>query len=229
MRLLISLEKLNECKSRDAIPCLCKKCKSSFFITKNLAQRVLKGTKKADFCSKKCAYEFAHEKSILIVKCVNCNKDINRRKCDINEDKNFCNQECSNFFNGKKRKIINYCNCGQIIRKNRKFCSIACNKNYKYEENICKWQNGEKLGYKGKTCNISGFFRKFLFTKYNNKCCRCGWSRIHPITQKVPLEVNHIDGNAKNSKEDNLELICPNCHSLTSNFRALNKESSRKR
>lgn len=48
-------------------------------------------------------------------------------------------------------------------------------------------------------------------------------------TGKIPLEVNHIDGNAKNNIEENLELLCPNCHSLTHNFRNLNKKSARTR
>ena len=33
------------------------------------------------------------------------------------------------------------------------------------------------------------------------------------------LELHHIDGNRYNHKKDNLEWLCPNCHSLTSNFR----------
>ncbi|MFW5895280.1 MAG: HNH endonuclease [archaeon] len=36
------------------------------------------------------------------------------------------------------------------------------------------------------------------------------------------LEIEHIDGNAKNNREENLDLICPNCHSLTSTYKALN-------
>ena len=49
-----------------------------------------------------------------------------------------------------------------------------------------------------------------------NKCCICGWSEINPFTNTIPLEVDHIDGNSDNNSEDNLRLICPNHHSLTS-------------
>lgn len=35
------------------------------------------------------------------------------------------------------------------------------------------------------------------------------------IPLSAPLEIEHIDGNALNNKEDNLILLCPNCHSLT--------------
>lgn len=55
----------------------------------------------------------------------------------------------------------------------------------------------------------------------------CEWEKKHPITGVTPLEVDHIDGNAHNNRESNLRLICPNCHSLTSNFRNLNKGKGR--
>jgi 5-methylcytosine-specific restriction endonuclease McrA len=39
--------------------------------------------------------------------------------------------------------------------------------------------------------------------------------------------VNHIDGDSKNNVYSNLEFLCPNCHSQTPNFRALNRKSTR--
>ncbi len=35
----------------------------------------------------------------------------------------------------------------------------------------------------------------------------------------IPLEVHHIDGDRTNNDFENLSLLCPNCHSLTDNFR----------
>lgn len=45
---------------------------------------------------------------------------------------------------------------------------------------------------------------------------------MNPFINKVILEVEHIDGDCTNNKEENLDLICPNCHSLTATYRALN-------
>jgi hypothetical protein len=56
---------------------------------------------------------------------------------------------------------------------------------------------------------------------------RCGWSRRHPTTGKVPVEVEHIDGNWENNRLTNLTLLCPSCHSLTPTFRALNRGRGR--
>jgi 5-methylcytosine-specific restriction endonuclease McrA len=36
------------------------------------------------------------------------------------------------------------------------------------------------------------------------------------------------DGNSENNLEENLRLLCPNCHSLSPNFRNLNKGYGRK-
>jgi hypothetical protein len=93
---------------------------------------------------------------------------------------------------------------------------------------IDRWKAGKESGMRGQTA-ISAYIRKYLFAKYDNKCCRCSWKEKNKTTGKIPLEVNHKDGNHRNNKEGNLELLCPNCHSLTSSFRSLNKGSGRPR
>ncbi|MBM7169078.1 HNH endonuclease [Streptomyces sp. G44] len=54
------------------------------------------------------------------------------------------------------------------------------------------------------------------------RCAMCGteplW-RGHPL----PLEVDHIDGNWRNNKIENLRLLCPNCHSTTDTYRGRGK------
>ncbi|MBI2314576.1 HNH endonuclease [Candidatus Daviesbacteria bacterium] len=74
---------------------------------------------------------------------------------------------------------------------------------------------------------ISSHIRRFLSEKYGEQCSSCGWNQRHTITGKVPLEVDHVDGNSENNKEENLRLLCPNCHSLTPCFRNLNKGKGR--
>ena len=57
----------------------------------------------------------------------------------------------------------------------------------------------------------------------------CGWGEKNPVTNLIPLEIHHKDGNYLNNTKENLQVLCPNCHSLTPNFKALNKSSERER
>ena len=56
------------------------------------------------------------------------------------------------------------------------------------------------------------------------KCMECGWSERNPHTGNIPIELEHIDGDFKNNKEENLKLLCPNCHSLTKTYKGANKK-----
>ena len=98
----------------------------------------------------------------------------------------------------------------------------------RYQEYIIRWKNGLENGMRGKTA-ISVYIKKYLFEKFNKKCNRCDWCKINPTTNRIPLEIEHLDGDFTNNKEENLELICPNCHSLTSTYRSLNKGKGRPR
>ena len=46
-----------------------------------------------------------------------------------------------------------------------------------------------------------------------NKCNVCGNDRW--LGKKITLELEHKDGNCSNDSRENLECLCPNCHSLT--------------
>ncbi len=48
------------------------------------------------------------------------------------------------------------------------------------------------------------------------KCHRCGITEW--LSEPLSLQLHHEDGNRKNNKLNNLQLLCPNCHSQTSNF-----------
>lgn len=132
-------------------------------------------------------------------------------------------------FNKGKKRVVRYCeNCGkELIETAKKYCSFKCQQEKRYKDYIKKWKKGEVNGISG-NYDVSANVRKYLFEKNNCKCEKCGWGEENPITHKIPLQVHHIDGNCLNNKEENLQLLCPNCHSLTETFGKLNKDSKRR-
>ena len=118
-------------------------------------------------------------------------------------------------------------NCNKETNPRNKYCSIDCQKEFEYKEYIKRWKNDQVDGLRGEY-QISMHIKTFLFKKFENKCARCGWGKINKFTGKIPLEVEHIDGNYKNNKENNLILLCPNCHSLTSTYKGANLNNGRK-
>ena len=118
-------------------------------------------------------------------------------------------------------------NCGEQISPKKKFCNNYCQKEFQYKSYIQKWKEGKIDGIRGEY-QISMYIKTYLFKKYHNKCARCGWSERNQFTHSIPLEIEHIDGNYKNNKEDNLILLCPNCHSLTATYKGANVNHGRK-
>lgn len=114
--------------------------------------------------------------------------------------------------------------CGlNALSKNAKYCSNQCQKDELYLEYISNWKKGLVSGARGlKTGNFSGHVIRYMFTKYKGRCALCGWHEINAHTGKSPLEIDHIDGNSENNTENNLTLLCPNCHSLTSTYKNAN-------
>ena len=53
-----------------------------------------------------------------------------------------------------------------------------------------------------------------------HKCENCGLETW--LDKKIPLEVHHLDGNHLNNELENLQLLCPNCHAFTENYRGKN-------
>lgn len=110
------------------------------------------------------------------------------------------------------------------LRHNNKYCSVICQLNYQSQQKIDNWKNGQDSGMK-KDGSLSQTIRNYLIKEADNKCQLCGWNKINPKTGLVPLEIHHIDGNYLNNNISNLQVLCPNCHSLTPNFKSLNNSN----
>ncbi|MEI6042441.1 MAG: HNH endonuclease [bacterium] len=54
------------------------------------------------------------------------------------------------------------------------------------------------------------------------KCEICGWNKT-TAEGRLPLELDHINGDNMDNRISNLQILCPNCHSLQPTHRGLNK------
>ena len=57
-------------------------------------------------------------------------------------------------------------------------------------------------------------------------CELCGWA-ARASDGRVPVELDHINGDKSDNRIENLRILCPNCHSLQPTHRGLNKQSRR--
>ena len=55
-----------------------------------------------------------------------------------------------------------------------------------------------------------------------NRCECCGITEWNG--KPIVMQLHHIDGNNKNNSLDNLQMLCPNCHSQTENYCGLANE-----
>lgn len=171
--------------------------------------------------------DFKEIEKYKIKNCLECGKEIEGYK-------KFCNHSCSAKFNNKfsihKKERKNCLNCGKEVKTNvAKYCCGACQMEYENKQYIIRWKSNEEIGIVGSGGETSKIIRNYIFEKYDNKCSICGWNEINQHTGKIPLQLEHIDGNYSNNREENLTLLCPNCHSLTSTYGARNKGNGRPR
>ena len=159
---------------------------------------------------------------------VNIKKVMQRRGIELPIRSKNAGKEPANKGTGKKY----YClNCGKDITKDKntahKYCSNSCQREYEQKKWVEKYKQDNSIAKSTKWGQIPAYLRHYIFDKFENKCCECGWSKINPYTNTLPLEIDHIDGNSENNSEENLRLICPNCHSLTSTYRGANRGNGR--
>lgn len=114
-----------------------------------------------------------------------------------------------------------------LIKGQTKFCCQEHFNQYKNQQNIQNWLAGKDEGWSG--TGIKKFIRKYLLEQANYKCELCHWGEKNPYSGLIPLEIHHKDGNYKNNTLENLQVLCPNCHSLTNTYKSMNQNSPRER
>jgi 5-methylcytosine-specific restriction endonuclease McrA len=99
-----------------------------------------------------------------------------------------------------------------------KFCSIKC---YKINTFRKKYENGE-ITYRHKRA-----IKTYLIYTRGHKCEEC--RNTTWLNKQIPLELHHKDGDITNIELSNLQLVCPNCHTLTDTYKSKNKNEKSNR
>ena len=150
----------------------------------------------AVFCSRSCqalASRVQHEAN-----CKECGRKFSHIASRANKAK-YCGNTCYYKSMSRKGSVEHSCqHCGQQFlaapSKKRKFCSKAC-------INKAKKENWAPTFSTVRKTMVS---RQMLL-----ECERCGYN-----TEPKILGVHHKDRNRHNNALENLEVLCPICHSL---------------
>ena len=97
------------------------------------------------------------------------------------------------------------------------FCGLICSRENRRKENYQKFLNGEITTRK--------YLKEYLIKIHGRLCMIC--KNTEWMGQEIPLELDHIDGNAGNCTPENLRNLCPNCHAQTPTHKARNKGNGR--
>ena len=116
--------------------------------------------------------------------------------------------------------ICKTCKTEYKVSKNSEgiYCSNKCQGKDARDKVVDAWLSGS-LSAVDASGQLRSSIKIWVKTRDSNKCVLCGWGSINPTSGKIPVEVDHIDGDHTNNVPTNLRTICPNCHSLTSTWK----------
>ena len=174
------------------------------------------------FCGTDCKRNHLGSKKVI---CDNCGSEFLLRKSAIKHH-NFCNRKCWNEYlknnsdsiKGEER-ICSFCQRPYIVSKNSKgkYCSVECQHKDILKHNAEKIEQGYNVSHR--------ILRTYLINKYTkcmNPNCKWDWES----DDNPQLELHHIDGIHTNNVLSNCVLLCPNCHSMTDNYKFKNSHKS---
>jgi len=142
--------------------------------------------------------------------CLHCKEEFIRR-INAKRKKVYCSKECSYKGRLKERVEVRCSNCDKKMTRLKSriksskhgyyFCSSKCHNDAMRLDSGVEMVRPEHFGT-GYTA-----YKRRCEDKLNNGCA-CGEKR------KYLLTVHHKDGDRKNGKDNNLEVVCGRCHMI---------------
>ena len=148
------------------------------------------------YCSRRCLALAARTQ--VKTNCLICGKEFEHISCRASKAK-YCSRTCYHKAQHLKGTVEYRCHhCRKNFRGSpshkRKYCSRACNGKARRD----RWQP-----------RMSTLRRGLKRRNLINECARCGYNTVPAI-----LGIHHKDRNHDNNSLSNLEILCPNCHSV---------------
>ena len=78
------------------------------------------------------------------------------------------------------------------------------------------WNRGESLK-EFKEYKKPKFLKNKLIKLRGHQCESCKLTEW--LGKIIPIELHHLNGDRKDNIDGNLQLLCPNCHAMTKNYR----------
>lgn len=213
-------------------------CRESFWIYEMSLYGKNGKSKKTSVCDK-CLTPIDYRSRY----CNSCKVSSNVRIVDINNcpdcgnsvarDRVFCKecyttrQRTRTTGSSPKPRSKNRCvDCATEISHTSTRCKPCDTANRRKDSHLSKWLKGDDVGYRSNPFVLPNGVRDYLLSEADYMCTKCRFDTKHPDGSCI-LEINHIDGNASNHVKSNLEVLCPNCHALTDNYRSRNRGNGR--
>lgn len=140
----------------------------------------------------------------------------------------FCNSKCARGFSTKdKRSEINRKVSGIMKKRAKEYPE-----KFLFTRGLSEDQEEKRIAnhlahYESLSFDEIGWDakRKRVILEQDGKCNKCGISEWMGST--ITLEIDHINGINDDNRRENLEGLCPNCHSITETWRGRNKSTGR--
>lgn len=152
-------------------------------------------------------------------RCAGCNQALpyeNRKQL-------FCGHSCraTHYNLANSKKITWACaGCGKLKttlpHKKKTYCGNKCQGTRITEDMLVKFNQG--------FVKNRPTIKRLLVHLHGHSCFNCKLTDWQGV--KIPLEVHHV-GDVANNLPSNLQLLCPNCHALTPNWKGKNKGNGR--
>lgn len=127
---------------------------------------------------------------------------------------------------GVKPKGGNYYTIKRLIAKFNldisHFSKKPWNEGIKYRTNTNGIRSMDEVLQEGTSISSYALKKRLFNNGYKEKRCECCGNDTW-LDKPIKLELHHINGNHFDNRLENLQILCPNCHSFTDTFRGKNQ------